>query len=304
MNILQRIWQKIASDRVLLYVRFLLAPKNYKIRSKRVFDYYKDKDIKSLPDEIGEGLSFLKNHKFTAFPFRWTLKYEKLIPVVSFDEINQCFYINYLDKKLYYKKNFTELHAIWATRSSLKEQDPQSPHLYLTTDFQVEAGSIVVDAGVAEGNFALSVVEQAKKLYLIECDAEWMEALKLTFAPWKDKVVFVEKFLSGTNDDTNITLDEMLQPDPAEKYFIKMDIEGFEKKALLGAQKLFSCGCHVKMDICTYHFPDDVKNIGDTITNYGFNWKSSDGYILFFWDGDEPSFRKALIRADNKRVSN
>lgn len=302
MDVLQVIWKKVAPQGLLSYSRFLMAAKPLKVKTKRVLQYYKDMDLKSLPAEIREGLRFLKTHKFTAFPYSWTLKYENLMPEVYFDNSHQCFYVNYLGKKLYYQKKFNRSQAIWATRSSLKEQDPESPHLYLTSDFQVEPGSIVVDAGVAEGNFALSAVEQAKKLYLIECDPEWIEALKLTFEPWKEKVVFVEKFLSDVNDASNITLDALISPDSSEKYFIKMDIEGSEKKALAGAQKLLTSGSHVKIDVCTYHFKDDQKNIGEILNNYKFRWKSSDGYVLFFWDGDEPCFRKALIRADNQNI--
>jgi len=103
--------------------------------------------------------------------------------IMCFMEGNECIFQNVLPKT----------QVIWIFRSINKEQDNQSPHLYLTAEFQVDINSIVVDAGVAEGNFALSVVEKAKILYLIECDTEWMEALRLTFAPWKEKVVFCWK---------------------------------------------------------------------------------------------------------------
>jgi hypothetical protein len=156
----------------------------------------------------------------------------------------------------------------------------------------------VVDAGVAEGNFALSAVEKAKRLYLIECENEWIDALRLTFAPWKEKVVFVEKYMSDIQSNTTTSIDALITPEPGESYFIKLDIEGFEKKALSGMKKLVASGKPVRMNVCTYHHPNDFKEIAEILNSYGFSWKSSDGYVLFFQEDEEPSFRKVLIRAE------
>lgn len=297
MNILSNLWHKVAPDWILLLLRFLFAPKNYKTSRKTVLNFYRNSDLKNEPKEVIEGIKFLKFHKFTAFPFKWALKYETLLPEILHDHSKNRFFINYGNKKLYYPRRFSKNQAIWGTRSILKEQDPQSPHLYLTDQFQLEPGTIVIDAGVAEGNFALSVVEKAKKLYLIECEPEWIETLKITFEPWKDKVVFIEKYLSGINDKKYTTIDDLIQADPNEKYFIKMDIEGYEKEALRGMEKLVSIGKNIKMDICTYHHINDLDDIGAIISSYGFNWHASDGYILYFQPNEEPKFRKALIRA-------
>ena len=299
MKTLQIIWQKIAPNGLVVFIRFLCEPQLYKIRRKAVLKFYK-KNGENEPVEIKEGLKFLKYHKFTPFPFKWTKKYEKLLPEVFRDETEQRFYVLFENKKLYYPQQFTKMMAVWGTRSILKEQDPLSPHLYLTPNFKIEPDSIIIDAGVAEGNFALSVVEKAKKLYLIECDPNWLATLKVTFAPWKEKVVFVEKYLSDINDETNITIDQLIQPDPKENYFVKMDIEGFEKKALAGMQKLISSAKFLKMNICTYHHPNDLSEIESIIRNYGFKWEVSNGYILYFQPGDDPTFRKALIRAEKQ----
>jgi hypothetical protein len=182
----------------------------------------------------------------------------------------------------------------------LREQDPLSPHLYLTADFNPEEGSVIVDAGVAEGNFALSVVEKAGKLYLVECDPGWMEALRLTFEPWKEKVVFIEKFMSDLPGERTTTIDELLGVEENENFFIKLDIEGYERKALSGMNRLMARGKHVRMDICTYHNHDDFSLLKSTLENYGFVCRPTEGYVLFFHKGDEPSFRKVLIRAEKK----
>ena len=298
MSTLKRIWQKTAPNILLVFIRFLFESKNSKTRRKAVLEYFKKTDPKLLSPEIREGLKYLKFHKFSAYPYNWALKYDNLLPKVYRDKQHRHYYVMFEGKRMYFPKRFTETQVIWVVRSILKEQDPQSPHLYLTPDFHIEQNSIVVDAGVAEGNFALSVVEKAKLLYLIECDQEWMEALRLTFAPWNEKVIFVEKFMSDIETETTTSIDSLLKPIPDEKFFIKMDIEGYEQKALKGMKNLVASGSNIKTDICTYHHPNDLQEIKAIVRDYGFKLNVSESYMLFFQPGEEPSFRKVLIRAE------
>ncbi|MEI8046632.1 MAG: FkbM family methyltransferase [Bacteroidota bacterium] len=297
MNNLQRVWQKVAPNRLLVLIRFILEPKSYKVRRKAVLEYYKSLDPKLISPEMQEGLTYLKHHKYSAFPYKWTQKYDNFLPDVFRDEQLQRFYILFEGKKMYFPKKFTKSHVIWAARSMYKEQDKYSPHLYLTSDFQVEAGSIIIDAGVAEGNFSLSVVEKAKRLYLIECEAEWMDTLRLTFEPWKDKVVFVEKFMSDAAGETTTSIDALLHPFNNEKFFIKLDIEGSEQKALAGMKNLVASGNPVKINVCTYHQPNAFDEIQKILKDYGFLWEVSEGYVLFFHPGEKPAFRRNLVRA-------
>lgn len=297
MNIVLKVWQKVAPQKLLLFIRFLLEPAHYKVKRKRVLEFYSHQKLKNEPKEIVEGVKFLKFHKYTPLPYKWTLRYENYLPEVFHDPANNRFYTLLFGKRLYFPKTFTKTMVIWGTRSILKEQDLHSPHLYLTETFNVDEGSIVVDGGVAEGNFALSVVEKAKHLYLIECDPEWIETLKLTFAPWKNKVTFVSKFLSGTNSENSVTIDSLITPKENEKYFIKLDIEGYEKEALKGMDNLIATAANIKMDICTYHYKDDLPEIERIMKEKGFQYEVSNGYLLYFQEGDEPAFRKALLRA-------
>jgi hypothetical protein len=300
MNNLQRIWQKLTPNFLLVTVRFIMEPECYKTRRKKVLAHFKNVDPQSLPPEIAEALKYLKWHKYYAYPYKWTRKYDNLLPELYWDKANQCFFTMYEGKKMYFSKRYTQDQVIWALRTIFKEQDPSSPHLYLTESFQIDPGCIVIDAGVAEGNFALSAIEKAKLLYIIECEKEWMDALRLTFAPWKEKVIFIEKYLSDSQSDTTTSIDELVSPKPGESYFIKLDIEGFEQKALKGMKKLMASGNHVKMDVCTYHHPNDLIEIESILQSYNLTWQVSDGYILYFQEDEEPSFRKVLIRAEKK----
>ena len=297
MNILQRLWQKLIPYKLLVFVRLKLESKSLKAQRLAVLNHFKKANPETLEPEIREAIKYLKTHKYSAFPFGWTQKYDNFMPEVFMDEELGRYFVIFEGKRMYFPKRYTKTRVTWAVRSIFKEQDPESPHLYLTSDFQVEPESVIVDAGVAEGNFALSVVEKAKRLYLIECEPEWMETLKITFAPWEEKVVFVEKFLSDSVNETTVSIDSILNPEPGEKIFIKMDIEGFEQKALTGMKNLVASGNAIKMDVCTYHQPMALLEIGTILNDFGFQCEVSKGYVLFFQAGEEPSFRKVLIRA-------
>lgn len=58
------------------------------------------------------------------------------------------------------------------------EQDKNSPHLYESGDYYVREGDVIVDAGACEGNFTLHNIDKVSKVYVIECNEEWLEALK------------------------------------------------------------------------------------------------------------------------------
>ena len=298
MNILRRSWQRIIPFKVLAFIRLIMDSKSQKSRRLAVLEYYNKIDRNKIDPEILDGLKYLKSHKYVWFPFLWAQKYEKFFPKVFRDSVHQRFFVLFEGKRMYFPQKFTEPSVIWAVRNIYTEQDTESPHRYLTDGFQVDINSVIIDAGVAEGNFALSVVEKAKRLYLIECEAEWVEALRLTFAPWKEKVIFVEKYLSDSEGELTVSIDSLLKPVDNEKYFIKMDIGGFEQKALAGIKNLVASGNAIKMDVCTYHQPNAFMEISAILDDYGFNCQVSKGYVLFFQPGEEPTFRKVLIRAE------
>ena len=161
MNVFRRLWQKAAPGFLLSLVRYLLEPPDYKERRKAVINHYRNHASADLQPEIKEGLQYLRRHKYTPFPFSWAAKYENLMPEVRRDASNNCYYVFYNGKRMYFPRSFSQSKVIWAVRAARREQDPHSPHLYLTEDFEPEDGSVIIDAGVAEGNFALSVVEKA-----------------------------------------------------------------------------------------------------------------------------------------------
>ena len=176
------------------------------------------------------------------------------------------------------------------------EQDPYSPHYYNKTGYEVREGDVVLEAGVAEGNFALSIIDKVSKVYLIECEPAWIEALQYTFAPYKDKVEIVSKYLSDSDENGNITIDSLLQGEKLN--FIKMDIEGAELSALKGAKETVAKSDDLRCAICTYHRHGDEENIRNFLEENDMVCETSDRYMFFNnYDEEEtePEFRRGLI---------
>lgn len=163
-------------------------------------------------------------------------------------------------KRMYYPKSYSKENIAVHLNFARLEQDLESPHRYIDGNFDVYQGDVVIDAGVAEGNFALDVVERAKKLYLVKCDPIWLEALRQTFKPWEDKVIIVEKMLGNQKDETHITVNALVLED--EVNFIKMDVEGAEMESLYGAADKLDQSRSVRCAICCYHRKNAERDSG------------------------------------------
>lgn len=218
---------------------------------------------------------------------------------VFWDEPSGYPYIVFENKRMFFPhdyRNFVISNGQIYICDILLEQHDSSPHLYCKDNVIVENGDIVVDAGVCEGNFALRYIDNISKLYLVECDPLWEEPLKLTFAPYKEKVVFCNKFLTDYNDDTHITLDTLVS---GNVDFIKMDIEGEEPKALRGASNLLT-DKNLKLSICTYHRTGQYEEIKTILEENGYSTTHSNGFMLFCEDPDfarTADARRGVIRA-------
>ena len=183
----------------------------------------------------------------------------------------------------------------------LQEQLPTSPHLYIKGEHKINAGDIIIDAGVCEGNFALKYVDICSKMYLFECEPKWVEVLKQTFRDYRDKVEIIPKFLSDVTDGDNITIDDALPDLRGQNIFLKMDIEGAEPKALRGAKRILTNN-RVKASVCAYHNADDCIHIKGIFRKYGYEVSTSDGWMVFVYDPkiwDTTDFRKGIVYAEN-----
>jgi hypothetical protein len=201
---------------------------------------------------------------------------------------------------LYFPKNYSKTDVIKSYRWLSTEQDYRSPHLYVA-DINRLKGKIILEIGAAEAMFSLSAVEIASHIYLFECNGEWLEALNATFADHKDKVTVIRKYVSDINDDNNITLDRFLEDKDCHNLFLKMDIEGYEQKALKGFEQTLRKASDLDFAICTYHKENDAAEILATMNSYGFDCEFTDGYFYVNWGGEKKGFRKAVIRRKLKK---
>jgi hypothetical protein len=252
-------------------------------------------------EEIQSVLDYLKRNPIAVFPYDFQNEYIAGDIEVFDDSDKGLRYVLHDGKRLYFKKRWGKQKIRNLYNLLSKEQDNRSPHRYLTRQFTFEYGEILVDAGVAEGNFALSIVEKASRLILFEADKEWIEPLNATFEPWKDKVVIVNKFVSDVTNSTNVTIDDFILPGKTPM-FLKIDVEGAESRLLKGSARILSEQKPLKVAICTYHKQDDENEFSTLLAQKGFNVAHSDGYMLFFYDKKmkAPYFRRGLIRAEKK----
>ena len=229
--------------------------------------------------EIDKILRYVEENGLQIFNYDFVEKYvdKHITPV--YDSRCQMYYIWHKRKRMYFAKYLDTAEKVERYyRNILIEQDEHSPHRYLDDNFTVDEGDIVVDAGVAEGNFAIDIIDEVSKIYLIEADERWVEALKQTFSAYMDKVVIIPKYLSCVDEGKYTTLDRLVTG-PVD--FIKMDIEGYECDALLGAYGLFEDSKRLKCAVCSYHNDHDEVVIKHILGDYGMECGHTDGYMWF-----------------------
>ena len=107
--------------------------------------------------EIQDLLKHWENHDIGIF--NQYVQRGKEVNEVYWDSIENMPYIIFEDKRMYFPYNYNRFEESESGkkvyRDLMCEQQPSSPHLYVKGNIKVEAGDVIVDAGVCEGNFAL-----------------------------------------------------------------------------------------------------------------------------------------------------
>ena len=280
-------------------VNELLVPRvkisDYRYFTKiRILNRYKT----SANPEIQKITNYISHNRLEVFNYDFVEKYYDFNVEVLFDEKVEMFYVMHNNHPMYFSKAYKKASEVkWYYKTVVIEQDKNSPHRYLSEDFCVVAGDVVIDAGVAEGNFALDVIDLVSKIYLIESDSGWIEALKVTFADYMDKVVIINKILSDYDGEETVCLDSAI----SEKInFIKMDIEGCEAEALTRMEQLVERSPSLKVAACCYHNEYDEKVITDILQGYGMDTSVIDGYMWYpvgnFQKCYNPKLRHGIVR--------
>lgn len=231
-----------------------------------------DEEIKSI-------IACVRKNGLQVFNYDFSAKYNSIDVTPVFDEEKRLFYVVHKGKKMYFSKSYNSAEkAAEYYKYLLMEQDMESPHRYLTETFCIDEGDVVVDVGVAEGNFSLEIVDKVEKLYLIEADDDWIEAIRATFSDYGDKVIIIKAFVSDYDEGKFSSLDTLIK-EPVN--FIKLDIEGNEWDALCGAKKLIGNSQKLRIAACVYHQDADQVLIEALMDEYGMSHEASGGYMWF-----------------------
>lgn len=299
----------------------------YNLEKDAVKQDYLHKEISDLHEKLAQAwkeiieIYFLQN-KDEAQKYKAEIEYIKKVNTISafpYEQIKTCNIPKYgFDKKvklpfvihnnkhLYFPANWTPESACKTYCNYIERENllgggytEKAPHQYITENFHVENGDIVLDVGCAEALFALDSIEKAKYVYLFEADEKWIQPLKATFAPYQDKVKIIQKFVSGKDSENTITLNTILGKYSSESFFIKMDIEGAEEEVIRSSTDFLMSNNIIKLACCTYHRANHSKEISKVLQEKCFDIEFSEGFMLFYLDSHQqpPYFRKGLIRA-------
>lgn len=270
--------------------------------------------------QIKEGLlNWHKIWKNPLFPYSWANEYKaEMFPCVE-DKSCNLFFIEKQGLKLYFADSVDNGFEPCQESAAFlaMEQDLFSPHRYVTKEnkmwgtleraesevhdeipFFVEKGDIVADIGASNGNFSISVIENAKHIYLFEADCVWNIPLQKTFEKYKDKITIINKYVSDVDDENSVALDTFFKN--KEVNFIKADIEGYEWQLLKGVKNILNTRNNIKCSVCTYHKPQDAQDFKNFFKESGYKTYFTDGYMFCPINNtlQNTSFlRKGVIRA-------
>ena len=264
----------------------------------KILNYFASLPDNEVNEEQKEVLQFIENDEIRIFPYPFHTNYSPGDIEVFFDREHGMRYVIQDGKRLYFKRRWNEKKIKRAYCDLLREQDINSPHRYLTDSFTIDKDDVLADIGAAEANFSLAVIDKIKKVYIFEYDEEWIEALRVTFAPWPDKAEIINKFVSDKDDRTNIRFDTFYES-RKDINFLKIDVDGAESVVLNSCDEVFKVSQPFKIALCTYHKNDDEKDFTPLLKNYGFSVSPSKGYMINYYDKKmkAPYLRRGLLRA-------
>lgn len=279
-------------------VRTIIVRKSIR---KKIIRYYSSLPASQVNDEVREVLSWLESNPIEIFPYPFRHNYNCEMVEVLHDRVKNMPYVLLEGKRLYFKKRWRAGRVARGFSELMREQDPASPHRYLTEEFNLDKNDVIADIGAAEANFSLSAVEKVKKIFIFEYDREWAEALRNTFEPWKERVEIINKKVADFDDEEHIRFDTFFSMHP-EISFLKIDVDGAERHVLRSCEPVFKSGVPLKIALCTYHQADDENEFTALLKNHGFDVVPSNGYMIHYYDKQiqAPYLRRGLIRAVRK----
>lgn len=282
-----------------MYRKYMPIWWRYKIGQLRSNKSKKESLLKIIKDEqlqmkySSECAYMIKKNEICVIPYSWTEEYDESDITVYRDKELDMPYVMVEGKKLYFPKRYPDKYIRKYFLSLLIEQDERSPHFYFKKENEQLKDAVWFDVGAAEGYISLRIVSEVKQLYLVECDEDWVNALKATFAPWEEKVKIINRYASNETLSNTIRLDSIKILD-TDKVIMKLDVEGMENAVLEGSDGILKRK-QTQVYCCTYHKQDDEKELENFLVNYGFDIEKSDNYM--YYGAEDAGFRRGVIRA-------
>lgn len=281
-------------------IEFVWCELRARIEKRKILKYLrqhfeKDKEIQTI-------CKYLSKNTINTFPYDYRNKYDLNQVEAEKDTSNDLIRIKHNGCMLYMRRKYRSLFRAKRYYNNLCiEQDKESPHRYTTDTFCPDEDSVIIDIGGAEGIFSLDYVKKCKKIYIFECDKEWIEALEYTYKDYMDKVEIVEKFVCDYTDNHHITIDDFVTKNGLEneKLFIKVDAEGSEIKIYEGMKNCIHNNQKMKIAMCVYHCQNHEQYFREQFS--GWKVENSDGYMLYYYDMNysEPYIRRGVLRISN-----
>lgn len=252
--------------------------------------------------EVIKMLTYLDHHPVRMIPYDFVDEYDANSIVIRIDDSTGYPWVEVSGRKVFFPKEFSREYIRTAVCTALMEQDVRSPHCYNAGRFCFNAEGAGVFVGASDGMYCLSVLEHFHAVYLFEADDKWLVPLSLTFAPWKEKVRVIRKFISDRTIGNEITLDDFSGNIDDEITYVQADIEGAEIKLLAGGSNLLAQPGRLKLSLCCYHRNDDNDELRKILLSHGFSLSYSLGYMIL-WNQvplRKPYVRRGVIYAEKR----
>ena len=208
----------------------------------------------------------------------------------------------------YYWPSATSCHGLDWMYQEVFAPASHNFHAYEFAGVKIAPGDYVIDAGACEGFFTRYALQKSAKVLAIEPVDELAEALKLTFSReitkrqvkvlslalgeksgqarlHADQNRLYESRISSVGSKISVkTLDDLLGDHRV--HFVKMDVEGAEVDAVLGANRII-VEQKPRLSIAVYHELENARKICRLLREL-----RSDYHILhrgiFAWEGCNP----------------
>lgn len=227
-------------------------------------------------------------------PYNYKMKYLNEKDSIDVNYEQGYPYVTLQENKVFFPNDMSTDDVRHAVTIALIEQDENSPHKYLTKEFDINDGDTIVIIGASNGIFCLSLIDRVKKAYLFEADARWIAPLNLTLSPWRDKVEIINSFVGDRNAGQMISLDAFFTGKGERINYIQADVEGAEKKLLSGAKNTL-LNNDLKTSLCCYHQQNAKTDLTAMLQFLGYQVEYSKGYFLISYT--KPYIRKGVIYA-------